>query len=112
VCREEISAVPESSPTEAVIVATGPLTSEALSADIARLVGSSHLYFYDAISPIVLAETIDRSKVFRQSRWGRSFAAGPQGRATASIANESGVTGRDAAAVMPVCGADDGQGDY
>ena len=48
-----------------MIVATGPLTSEALSADIARLVGAEHLYFYDAISPIVLAETIDLSKVFR-----------------------------------------------
>ena len=48
-----------------VIVATGPLTSDALSADIARLVGGAHLYFYDAISPIVLAESIDRSKVFR-----------------------------------------------
>ena len=45
------------------IVATGPLTSETLSADIARLVGADHLYFYDAISPIVLAETIDRGKV-------------------------------------------------
>ena len=55
-----------------VIVATGPLTSDALSADIARLVGGDHLYFYDAISPIVLAETIDRTKVFRASRWDRS----------------------------------------
>ena len=42
-----------------LIVATGPLTSESLSADIARIVGGDHLYFYDAISPIVLAETID-----------------------------------------------------
>src|SRR5947207_1116645 len=49
VCREEISTVPKSTATAPVIVATGPLTSEALSADIARLVGSSHLYFYDAI---------------------------------------------------------------
>ena len=45
-----------------VIVATGPLTSDALSADIARFVGGDHLYFYDAISPIVLAETIDRTR--------------------------------------------------
>src|SRR5204863_161130 len=56
-----------------VIVATGPLTSDALSAGIATLVGADHLYFYDAISPIVLAETIDRSKVFRASRWDRSL---------------------------------------
>src|SRR5262245_34017525 len=94
--REEVSAIPSSSFTEPVIVATGPLTSETLSADIARLVGGSHLYFYDAISPIVLAETIDRSKVFRQSRWDRSLAPGAQG------APASGVA----------CGVDDGQGDY
>jgi methylenetetrahydrofolate--tRNA-(uracil-5-)-methyltransferase len=56
-----------------IIVATGPLTSQALSAEVARFVGSDHLYFYDAISPIVLAETIDPSKVFRASRWGRSL---------------------------------------
>jgi methylenetetrahydrofolate--tRNA-(uracil-5-)-methyltransferase len=54
-----------------LVVATGPLTSESLSADIARLVGGDHLYFYDAISPIVLAETIDMGKVFRASRWDR-----------------------------------------
>src|SRR5262249_45178134 len=56
-----------------VIVATGPLTSDALSVDIAAFVGQGHLYFYDAISPIVLADTIDRSKVFRASRWDRSL---------------------------------------
>jgi len=60
-----------------VIVATGPLTSDALTSDIARLVGRDHLYFYDAISPIVLAETIDMSKVFRASRWGRSLGPPP-----------------------------------
>ena len=56
-----------------VIVATGPLTSDALSADIRAFVGADHLYFYDAISPIVLAETIDMAKVFRASRWDRSL---------------------------------------
>ena len=56
-----------------VIIATGPLTSPSLSADIAALVGADHLYFYDAVSPIVLSESIDRSKVFRASRWGRSL---------------------------------------
>src|SRR5437762_5656385 len=73
IVREEVAAIPESSEREPVIVATGPLTSDRLSADLARLVGGEHLYFYDAISPIVLAETIDRSKVFRASRWGRSL---------------------------------------
>src|SRR5436190_21044108 len=74
--REEVGAIPESSDRDPVIIATGPLTSDLLSADIARLVGGEHLYFYDAISPIVLAETVDRSKVFRQSRWDRSIRGG------------------------------------
>lgn len=52
-----------------VIVATGPLTSDALSGSIARLVGQDSLYFYDAIAPIVDASTIDRSRVFRASRY-------------------------------------------
>jgi methylenetetrahydrofolate--tRNA-(uracil-5-)-methyltransferase len=49
------------------------LTSDALSADLAHLIGQDYLYFYDAISPIVLADSIDSSKVFRASRWGRSL---------------------------------------
>jgi methylenetetrahydrofolate--tRNA-(uracil-5-)-methyltransferase len=73
--REEITSVPASTPESPVIIATGPLTSEALSADVARLVGHDHLYFYDAISPIVLSETIDRTVAFRQSRWDRSLRA-------------------------------------
>ena len=55
-----------------LIVATGPLTSDALSEELAALVGGSHLYFYDAISPIVLAESIDMSKVYRASRWNKN----------------------------------------
>ena len=71
---EEIPAIPEPGALDGpVMIATGPLTSEALAADIARFVGSGYLYFFDAVSPIVLAETIDRSKVFRASRWGRSL---------------------------------------
>jgi len=73
IVRSEITNIPESTEREPVIIATGPLTSEALSVDVARFVGADHLYFYDAISPIVLAETIDRAKVFRQSRWNRSL---------------------------------------
>jgi methylenetetrahydrofolate--tRNA-(uracil-5-)-methyltransferase len=72
VAREEIPAVPKGL-TGPLIIATGPLTSDALSRDIASLVGSDHLYFYDAISPIVLADSIDMSKVFRASRWSRSL---------------------------------------
>src|SRR3954452_7779342 len=53
--REEVTAIDEDVLT---IVATGPLTSDALSQEIARLAGNSHLYFYDSISPIVEADTI------------------------------------------------------
>ncbi|MFN7917250.1 MAG: methylenetetrahydrofolate--tRNA-(uracil(54)-C(5))-methyltransferase (FADH(2)-oxidizing) TrmFO [Vicinamibacterales bacterium] len=104
VVRDEVLALPASSATDPVIVATGPLTSEALSADIARLIGGSSLYFYDAISPIVLAESIDRTKVFRQSRWDRSIRAG----GTETGAGRAGEAGGTEVA----CGVDDGQGDY
>ena len=76
VVREEVLHVPPPSNSRApVIIATGPLTSDSLSAEIAQLVGQAHLYFYDAISPIVVAETIDQEKVFKASRWNR----GPTG---------------------------------
>ena len=78
--REEVARVPDAGgPWSPVVIATGPLTSDALSADIQRLVGDQHLSFYDAISPIVLAESIDLSKAFRASRWNRNVwsASGP-----------------------------------
>ncbi len=53
------------------IVATGPLTADKLAADIARLCGSEHLYFYDSISPIVDADSIDRSRVYLAARYGK-----------------------------------------
>jgi methylenetetrahydrofolate--tRNA-(uracil-5-)-methyltransferase len=97
IVRGEVPAIP---PPRAdggpVIVATGPLTSDTLSADLARMVGAEHLYFYDAISPIVLAETIDRTKVFRASRWDRSLRGAAPEPETAGAA----------------CATDDGQGDY
>jgi methylenetetrahydrofolate--tRNA-(uracil-5-)-methyltransferase len=89
--RGEIERVPPEGDADAIIIATGPLTSDALSADIAALVGQEHLAFFDAISPIVLAETIDMSRVFRASRWNRSLRSSPDG---------------------PACGVDDGEGDY
>jgi methylenetetrahydrofolate--tRNA-(uracil-5-)-methyltransferase len=101
VVREEVTSIPPSSPREPVIIATGPLTSEALSPDLARIAGGDHLYFYDAISPIVLADTIDRSKAFRASRWGRSLRPSVQPKPDDS----SEPAG-------PACAADDGQGDY
>ncbi len=66
--REEISHIPEGG---TVIVASGPLTSEALSQDIARLTGAEHLYFYDAIAPIIEADSIDFDKAWRASRYGK-----------------------------------------
>ncbi len=69
--RGEISAIPDSTDREPVIIATGPLTSSSLTESIAAFVGGQHLAFFDAISPIVLAETIDMTKVFRASRWNR-----------------------------------------
>jgi len=110
VVRQEMTSIPEASPESPVIVATGPLTSEALSADIARLVGGNHLYFYDAISPIVLAETIDRTKVFRQSRWDRSIRSSADGSHTGGPSTNEISTQTLAPEVG--CGIDDGQGDY
>jgi methylenetetrahydrofolate--tRNA-(uracil-5-)-methyltransferase len=72
VVREEVVRVPSDAAMFPLVLATGPLTSDTLSADVAALVGGEHLYFYDAISPIVLAESIDMSVVFRASRWDRN----------------------------------------
>jgi methylenetetrahydrofolate--tRNA-(uracil-5-)-methyltransferase len=66
--REEARNVPDG----IAIVATGPLTSDALAADVARLTGSDRLFFYDSISPIVDAETVDTSIAFWASRYGKS----------------------------------------
>ena len=54
-----------------MVIATGPLTSEAMSAELQGLLGGEYLYFYDAIAPIVEAESLDLSKLFWQSRWGK-----------------------------------------
>jgi methylenetetrahydrofolate--tRNA-(uracil-5-)-methyltransferase len=69
--REEVTSLP----TEGnVILASGPLTSDALSAELAKLTGSEHLYFYDAIAPIVEADSIDYSIAWRASRYGKGGA--------------------------------------
>jgi len=65
--REEVTELPD----EPTIVATGPLTSPALSQKIAALTGQQYLYFYDAISPIVVADTIDMTLAFAASRYDR-----------------------------------------
>ncbi len=68
--RAEVVSVPEDGLT---IIASGPLTSPALSAELARLTGAEALFFYDAISPIVDADSIDMSIAFRASRYGKSL---------------------------------------
>jgi methylenetetrahydrofolate--tRNA-(uracil-5-)-methyltransferase len=60
----------------AVVLATGPLTGDALAADLAAAVGSKHLAYYDAISPIVAADSIDWDRVFKQSRYGKGAEDG------------------------------------
>lgn len=66
--REEATRVPDA---EIVIIATGPLSSDALTTDIMRLTGDDQLYFYDAIAPIVAADSIDMSIAFRAARYGK-----------------------------------------
>jgi len=66
--RREVGEIPREG---LVILATGPLVSESLSADIARFTGSDYLYFFDAVSPIVEADSIDLTRVFRASRYGK-----------------------------------------
>jgi methylenetetrahydrofolate--tRNA-(uracil-5-)-methyltransferase len=68
--RQEVTEIPRD---EIVVIATGPLTSDALANDIARLTGTDRLFFYDSISPIVAADSIDMSVAFRASRWGKSL---------------------------------------
>jgi len=69
--RQEVTALTE---RETTIVATGPLTSDSLAREIAALAGEDSLYFYDAMAPIVSLESIDQSKTFRESRYGRGEA--------------------------------------
>jgi methylenetetrahydrofolate--tRNA-(uracil-5-)-methyltransferase len=66
--RQEVTTLPDHGLT---IVASGPLTSEALSEDIARLTGAEHLYFYDAIAPIIEADSIDCNQAWRASRYNK-----------------------------------------
>src|SRR5262245_55926798 len=68
IVREEVRSIPVEGPC---VLATGPLASEAIAGAIARFTGKEYLYFYDAISPIVDADSIDMSKVFRASRYGK-----------------------------------------
>jgi len=68
IIRKEVSSIPRD---EITIVASGPLTSEALSQEVQRVTGNDHLFFYDAISPIVAADSINFQKAFKASRYGK-----------------------------------------
>ncbi len=68
IVREEVTRVPRD---REVIVATGPLTSDALAEDLAEITGAESLYFYDAMAPIVEGDSIDRSVAFAASRYGK-----------------------------------------
>lgn len=70
--REEVTTVDDA--RDITVIATGPLTSDALSQEIARLSGSSHLFFYDSISPIVEADSIDMSRVYMAARYDKGTA--------------------------------------
>ena len=68
IIEEEFTNIPED---QIVLLASGPLTSEILSKEIGELTHSDHLYFYDAAAPIVTLESIDMTKAYRQSRYGK-----------------------------------------
>jgi len=71
VVDEEITKIPDD---EIVIIATGPLTSDALSSEISNFLGDSYMYFYDAAAPIVTYESIDKTKVYRKARYDKGTA--------------------------------------
>jgi methylenetetrahydrofolate--tRNA-(uracil-5-)-methyltransferase len=76
VIRQEVTTLDEPGKDSAglTILATGPLTSDALSCEIERITGAGHLAFYDSISPIVDAETIDMERVYFAARWDKGTA--------------------------------------
>lgn len=74
--RDEITELPDGVP---VVIASGPLTSDALAAEIGRVTGSNQLYFYDAAAPIIDADSINREIVFEASRWGKGQEEGGAG---------------------------------
>ncbi|MGD0860186.1 MAG: methylenetetrahydrofolate--tRNA-(uracil(54)-C(5))-methyltransferase (FADH(2)-oxidizing) TrmFO [Terracidiphilus sp.] len=79
VFREEVTSLStpllqDENGTKCTILATGPLTSDALSAEIERITGAGHLAFYDSISPIVDAESINMERVYMAARWDKGTA--------------------------------------
>ena len=74
--EEVVDLVQAAEGADALVVAAGPLASDALAASLSRLAGEEHLAFYDAAAPVVMAESIDFGKVFRQSRYEDAGAGG------------------------------------
>jgi methylenetetrahydrofolate--tRNA-(uracil-5-)-methyltransferase len=68
IMREEVTSIPSD---DIAVIATGPLTSDALTAEIMKFTGDDQLYFYDAIAPIVAGDSIDTSIAFRAARYGK-----------------------------------------
>jgi methylenetetrahydrofolate--tRNA-(uracil-5-)-methyltransferase len=68
IIREEVKQIPSD---EISIIATGPLTSESLTSEIMKFTGDDQLYFYDAIAPIIVADSIDMSIAFKAARYGK-----------------------------------------
>jgi methylenetetrahydrofolate--tRNA-(uracil-5-)-methyltransferase len=78
IIREEVSRIPSS---KIVIVASGPLTSQALSDEIKNVTGEEYLYFYDAIAPIIDGDTLNMEVIFRASaREGNDYSTAPEWR--------------------------------
>src|SRR5437660_407271 len=68
IVRQEVTTI---APNAVSIIATGPLTSDALTAEVMKLTGDDQLYFYDAIAPIVAADSVDPQTAFRAARYGK-----------------------------------------
>lgn len=74
IIREEVRKLSELPAADAIIIATGPLTSDALAEEISKISGLDSLSFYDAAAPVVMVDSIDKSRVFRAARYGKGSA--------------------------------------
>jgi methylenetetrahydrofolate--tRNA-(uracil-5-)-methyltransferase len=86
VVREEVLAIPRGP----AIIATGPLTSDALAESVGARLGVQSLAFYDAIAPIVSLESIDRAVAFRAARWGKETMASAEAQAQTEWSSQEG----------------------
>ena len=91
IVHREVTRIPDERP---VILATGPLTSDGLASDLERALGTSSLAYYDAIAPIVSADSVDWSKVWKQSRYGKGAIIDSEG-VTVSVDTHPADTQRD-----------------